>query len=430
MTEAAASPVLARGETVPTELPSDRRLPLVIGVTGHRDLQESDLPALRARLREVFEELARRHPHTPLWLLSPLAEGADCLAAEVALECGMEFIAPLPMPRAAYEQDFTTPEALAKFRELLRQARATFELPPPPDAPLFDEREQASRDRQYCAAAAFVVRHCQLLIALWDGVPAKPDGCGTAQAVQFMRHGVPAEYRPRAGAVPAYETGLVYHIAVRRRGQPWSGEPAALAILPPPDQPLARGVEERVWHAVDGLNRDVLAYSASSAAGNGVTWSRLLGGTVEGQLAPRLRAIDERFAVVDALAARCQRATRRVLILLLVLSFAAAMALQLHLARGAATGSFVLIYAGALAAALVLYVWAKWARFEARHRDYRALAEGLRVQFFWWLAGLEESVADHYLRRQQGVLQWVRNALRTWTMPGGLDPPWPPLSKG
>ena len=49
-----------------------------------------------------------------------------------------------------------------------------------------------------------------------------------------------------------------------------------------------------------------------------------------------------------------------------------------------------------------------------KHQDYRALAEALRIQFFWRVAGLPDAVVDHYLRKQRGELEWIRNALRAW----------------
>ncbi len=50
--------------------------------------------------------------------------------------------------------------------------------------------------------------------------------------------------------------------------------------------------------------------------------------------------------------------------------------------------------------------------FQTRYLDYRALAEGLRIQLFWDLAGVGGSVAEHYLRRQRGELGWIREAIR------------------
>ena len=52
--------------------------------------------------------------------------------------------------------------------------------------------------------------------------------------------------------------------------------------------------------------------------------------------------------------------------------------------------------------------------YQNKHQDYRALAEALRIQFFWHVAGVPAKVVDHYLRKQRGALEWIRNALRAW----------------
>lgn len=48
---------------------------------------------------------------------------------------------------------------------------------------------------------------------------------------------------------------------------------------------------------------------------------------------------------------------------------------------------------------------------QGRYQDLRAIAEGLRVQFFWAAAGLPLAVSDCYLRHQRGMLGWIRLAL-------------------
>ena len=57
-----------------------------MGVTGHRDLVEAEVPALRERIHAFLMELHERFPDLQLQLITALAEGADQLAAEVALE--------------------------------------------------------------------------------------------------------------------------------------------------------------------------------------------------------------------------------------------------------------------------------------------------------------------------------------------------------
>src|SRR5215813_9305562 len=81
-------------------------LPLVIAVTGHRDLRAQDEERLRQKVQEIFSELNETYPSTPLRLLSGLAEGADRLVAHVALDNDIELVACLPMERSLYETDF------------------------------------------------------------------------------------------------------------------------------------------------------------------------------------------------------------------------------------------------------------------------------------------------------------------------------------
>src|ERR1700678_4825386 len=98
--------------------------PLVIGVTGHRDLRPGDLDDLTKRVQHIFRNLRETYPSTPFILLSALAEGADRLVARVALEPHnrTRLVVPLPMPQPLYETDFVSPKSLEEFRELLAQA--------------------------------------------------------------------------------------------------------------------------------------------------------------------------------------------------------------------------------------------------------------------------------------------------------------------
>ncbi|MGH7896482.1 MAG: hypothetical protein ACREQQ_00900 [Candidatus Binatia bacterium] len=52
------------------------RVPLVVGVTGHRDLRRHDVLPLAHAVKRVLTELRDAHPRTPLVILSPHAEGA------------------------------------------------------------------------------------------------------------------------------------------------------------------------------------------------------------------------------------------------------------------------------------------------------------------------------------------------------------------
>ena len=166
----------------PAGPPSDL-LPIVLGASGHRRLRPEDQDDIAARVRFIFHELRAKYPATPLVQLSCLAEGADRLVARVGLECGASLIAPLPLPRKLYEDDFASPESRLEFIDLLARAESWFELPLPPGVSEEDVRRPGeARDRQYEQAGAFLARHSQILVALWDGGTVVRTG-GTAQVV-------------------------------------------------------------------------------------------------------------------------------------------------------------------------------------------------------------------------------------------------------
>jgi hypothetical protein len=159
-------------------------LAIRVGVTGARNLTAAQTDALRPAVADILAAIARESarlaanpraaavyaPAPPaLRLLSPLAEGADRLVAEEASKAGFTLFAPLPFPQADYEQDF--PATLEAFRALLAKGE-TLEL---------DGDRAAFAPDSYREVGRFVVRNCDLLIAIWDG--AREHGAGAAAEI-------------------------------------------------------------------------------------------------------------------------------------------------------------------------------------------------------------------------------------------------------
>jgi hypothetical protein len=146
----------------------------VIGVTGHRKLENSS--ALAAQIRRVVEQIAKKDSARILRALSSLAEGADRLVADEILRFpGAELEVALPLPKSEYAKDFASADSRAEFERLLARACRVVELPAAP-----------SRNAAYFNAGRYVVDHCDVLIALWDGKPARGLG-GTAEVVEYAR---------------------------------------------------------------------------------------------------------------------------------------------------------------------------------------------------------------------------------------------------
>lgn len=63
------------------------------------------------------------------------------------------------------------------------------------------------------------------------------------------------------------------------------------------------------------------------------------------------------------------------------------------------------------------YLVAKSLRCRERSDDLRALAEGLRVQFYWNVTGVGKSVPANYSLRQRSELDWIRSVIRATSTP-------------
>jgi hypothetical protein len=201
-------------------------IPLVFGVSGHRDPVPGEVPKLHKQLQHIFARFRAAYPDTPFKLLTPLAEGADRLAAEVALSSGIELLVPLPMKQREYERDFNAAKSLAEFRALLARAESHWELPSTPDP------RAESRTMQYAEVGDFIARYSHVLILLWDGGDNRKVG-GTAWVKKRREHWVNAASDPTHGIVPLGYGPTIQVVTPRASGRPPRPRQAAIGELPP-----------------------------------------------------------------------------------------------------------------------------------------------------------------------------------------------------
>lgn len=153
---------------------------LRFAVTGHRfsQLTKGAYTELEQCLANVFEA-ASTHvgPIQEPVVLSGLAEGADRLLAWYALHCGWELHAVLPFRPEDYARDFGSTASKNEFTALLEKAAVVHNLN--------GSREQ-SNPTAYEALGQNLVANCDVLIAVWDGQPARGPG-GTAEVVTLAR---------------------------------------------------------------------------------------------------------------------------------------------------------------------------------------------------------------------------------------------------
>lgn len=399
---------------------SSAATPLVIGVTGHRKLREGETERLKSRIRTFFLDLQARYPRMPLVLLSPLAEGADALVADVAFELGLRVVAPIPLPVELYRGDFDDAGTLARFEKRLTQAEVLI-LPlhegdhlGSPDVP------GPARDRQYAEAGFFISKHCHVLLALWDGRDQTSLG-GTSHVVRFHLHGeMPGLLDPRPAALNLIgidENTLVHHIPAARQ------ESAGL------DDAESRWLSARdgalpgdaVPEAFDRMFRNQADFNVDIGK-----YAETINEEYQHDSNDNECPIHRLFVAADWMARTYQKRVARVLRVTYVLAAATGAAFILY-AHVHSQDAMIYLYLLLFGAGVLLAMLARRREWHRKYLDYRALAEGLRVQSYWRRAGVVDiehpSYANENFMQEQDVeLGWIRNVMRAANLEGLLAP--------
>jgi hypothetical protein len=154
----------------------------------------------------------------------------------------------------------------------------------------------------------------------------------------------------------------------------------------------------------------VATRQASATAGN-----TLLGGLQEAP--PAAHEIDELFRAADWLAVHFRRRVR--VSLLCTHALAALMGLSFILFSDIESNRVYLVaFLGLFVLGAAVKLVGRRREWQRKYLDYRGLAEGLRVQLYWRLAGVDtppnSSLGyDSFLQKQDVDLSWIRHAMRT-----------------
>jgi hypothetical protein len=402
--------------------PEERKIgpiSLVLAVAGHRDLLiEGDW--LEREIRRIFKKLGKDdYPNTPLLLLSGLAKGGDQIVVRVAKDMGIPYIAVLPMPAEDYREDFSTEENV-EFEKLLDGATRQIELPPA-DGITSEQikTDAAARKRQYAFLGEFLVKYSQILIAIWDEEPFEALGAakrnellgGTSHVVAMKLRHYPPTYRLASSRMNADGAGPVYVLPARRRSSGSGATPALKCEIRYPEFSESPEDLKAYWVSYrlqDQFNADVKQFARPDAM-NQSRLSLFEGADTIGFSEP-MEWVATVYSRADVLAIHFANLSLNSWKAIFILLAVSGIALQL-LHELSSVRLFLGGYYACLASASVL-IYREWmAKRRGRHEDYRALAEALRVQFFWMAAGLRDMSADQYLRKQAGDVVWIRDAM-------------------
>jgi hypothetical protein len=399
-------------------------IPLIVAVTGHRDLVAEEIPRIRELVSKFFKDARDEYPDRGVSVMTSLAEGADQLVAEEAVRLGVPLIVPLPMPRELYVKDFESVTVREKFDYLSSRAAETYELPLVPGNTVESISVQGdARDLQYAQLGVFLCAHCHILLALWDGKDTDRLG-GTGQVVRFHHDDVMPGYTSESSGsgfiIADDESDLVYHIVCSRDRE--DGQPAeplevgdfwwfSLDEHEPRSKKLPQS-HKVVFQYTSDFSRDALDHAEAIRE---ESWP-LLEEKDHATLPPGLRDIDHIFRAADWLAIHYQKRT------LFALRATHLLALAMGLMYIAYSDMlplrwFLYAFLGFFVMATAVHMFGKRQSWHRKYLDYRTLAEGLRVQLYWAAAGVlsdsrSKYTHDTFLQTQDPDLGWIRNVMR------------------
>ena len=323
------------------------------------------------------------------------------------------------------------------------------------------------RDRRYAAAGEYVAAYCNILIALTDKPIGQAETAmldpnenqGARAIAELKRRGITPGLLPILPTLSWADNGPVIHVYAPRKpkgasgiAEKWScAEAKSLEVLYPYDcRPPGISEKEgdnpdwlKTGHAIlkvvaerlERLNTENIQLDPAREDRAFVELLPAAPDFLPGE--PRTHALPNADGHLKTTLDRLARLRRRVAgyslhynshltglkRALFALAFGSALFFSLADNWNGKAGVwrlpqtfFVTGLGLTLATWLVYFCFKKTAAAE-RCDDYRAIAEGLRVQFYWTACGTGESVASNYLQRQRGELGWIRNVISATAFP-------------
>ena len=157
-------------------LQNPQLVPITVGLIGHRKIKDAELDGILAQFDGALAELLDHFRHSPIILLTSLAEGADRIALKSRYRDLISICAVLPFPLEEYKKDFTSKDSIAEFERAIKSVDMVIE----PFANF--DLIKSDRDLGYRDCANWISDKSNFLMAIWNGKFNKEIG-GTGDTI-------------------------------------------------------------------------------------------------------------------------------------------------------------------------------------------------------------------------------------------------------
>ncbi len=385
-------------------------VPINIAVTGHRDISINDTELYKSIIIKIIKDYKNKYPNSEIQILSGMAEGADILAAEAALELGIKLVAVLPMSKENYINTFSNKETSTPvFEKVLSKAYKVIDL-----SKIY---KSCYEDNQsYVQLGVYLTEHAQSIIALWNGIDNNNAG-GTSTVVKYALEGMPKKFRDKYCIVDRYDTIPVHHIPVKRQKVKLGNEPDYIStqnncyktyypsIWKNNDKKAMICYYENQLKEIDEFNKASNNLNIDNAYLNGSDDKEL--NTSNG-----IEKIIATQKTADTLASKLQKKTVRLLITQLLFGFFVFFWVSLADEVVPFAPQILLLSPLFFILCVLIFRHVNKKSIEERYYLYRALAECLRVQFYWKSASIEDNAHRSYSKKNAFELGWVIQACK------------------
>jgi len=374
------------------------KIPITVGVVGHIDAITTSEHKLQ--IEKLFIDLAAKYPHSPLYLFSSVAEGADRFVTTIFLDLKkkheeyknrFELIIPLPFEAEAYKKNFDNKSA-NEFEDMIQQAKRKFCI-----SVSDSKNDQAEL---YLKTGKFIADSSLILLAIWDGEEGKKGG--TSDIVKYKKSGDDDDV---AKSTFEYE-GSVYVLPCRRKSNsreiphfPNGNTPLSLETV------LKDSTIKEALEKIEEINKDSLITSQNDQKRS---QNQLISNPEI--LDPPQRSILNNYSILDLLSIRFHKRYMNIVISLFVTGLFIVMSLTIYTNLWLnnivlSITVFLILFAG------VLYFYSRMTKDHSKYLYNRTLAEALRIQFYWNIAGINQNVSDYILRIHRKEFTWIEHIL-------------------
>ena len=348
-----------------------KAIPVIFAVTGHIDISSNAIENIKKRVKEIFYSFKKDYPNTPAVLISALAEGADMLVAELALECGIELHAILPFDEKEYIKSFKDSNSIQKFNYLKSKAAKIETL---------TNFDISNANEAYEILAKKLADISTILIALWDGKDSGKKG-GTFEVINFKKNLFSIQEKNK------HIGSAIYIITTPRKNDIYSEE-----IIKLKKEYIGSHMNEKEFKnmlkKIDSLNSELIKTDNKKD-----TYLQFI------------MKFFEKKASVN------QKKFKLYSKLILLISAFSIISLEFFHDFGVDL-SLMLYGIGIIVVFLIYYIFVNKKNIQSNFVYSRGFVEAIRVQNIWNSLNIKENVSDYYLLNQHHKYLWIRISLR------------------